>query len=97
MGHVTGDEKYECLMLNDVIRNSSIGVGIVYWARLSGSFLGMRYLYLWYSHTISVMLRQFHECARDFNFQVEICLHAEAVHWHLSTSKAANGLGTMNT
>ena len=41
-------------MLNDVIRNSNIGVGIVYWACLSGSFLGIRYLYLWYSQTISI-------------------------------------------
>ena len=54
MGHVTGDEKYEWLILNDVIKKSSIGVGIVYWARLSGSFLEIRYLYLWYSQTISV-------------------------------------------
>jgi hypothetical protein len=54
VGQVTGDEKYEWLILNDVIRKSSIGVGIVYWARLSGSFFEIRYLYLWYSHTISV-------------------------------------------
>jgi hypothetical protein len=40
--------------LNVVIKNSNIEVGIVYWARLSGSFLGIRYLYLWYSQTISV-------------------------------------------
>ena len=46
MGHVTGDEKYEWLILNVVIRRSNIGVGIVYWARLSGSFFGIRYLYL---------------------------------------------------
>ena len=45
MGHVTGDEKYEWLMLNVVIRRSNIGVGIVYWACLSGSFFGIRYLY----------------------------------------------------
>ena len=30
MGHVTGDEKYEWLIWNVVIRKSSIGVGIVY-------------------------------------------------------------------
>ena len=54
VGQVTGDEKYEWLILNDIIRKSSIGVGIVYWSRLSGSFFGIRYLYLWYSHTISV-------------------------------------------
>ena len=54
VGQVTGDEKYEWLILKDVIRKSSIGVGIVYWARLSGSFFGIRYLYLWYSHTIFV-------------------------------------------
>ena len=54
VGHVTGDEKYEWLILNVVIRRSNIGVGIVYWARLSGSFFGIRYLYLWYSQTISV-------------------------------------------
>jgi hypothetical protein len=54
VGHVTGDEKYEWLILNDVIKKSNIGVGIVYWAHLSGSFLGIRYLYLWYSQTISV-------------------------------------------
>ena len=54
VGHVTGDEKYEWLILNDVVRKFNIGVGIVYWASLRGSFLGIRYLYLWYSHTISV-------------------------------------------
>ena len=32
----------------------SIEVGIVYWARLSGSFLGIQYLYLWYNQTISI-------------------------------------------
>ena len=37
--HVTGDEKYEWLILNVVIRISNIGVGIVCWARLSGQFL----------------------------------------------------------
>ena len=57
VGQVTGDEKYEWLILNDVIRKSSIGVGIVYWSRLSGSFFGIRYLYLWYSHTISVSIK----------------------------------------
>jgi hypothetical protein len=46
VGHVTGDEKYEWVILNVVIRRSSIGVGIVYWARWSGSFFGIRYLYL---------------------------------------------------
>jgi len=51
---VTGDEKYEWLILNVVVKKFNMGVGSVYWARLSGSFLGMRYLYLWYSHTISV-------------------------------------------
>ena len=30
MGQVTGDEKYKWLMLNVVIRNSNIWVGIVY-------------------------------------------------------------------
>ena len=30
MGHVTGYEKYEWLMLNVVIRNYNIWVGIVY-------------------------------------------------------------------
>ena len=54
VGHVARDEKYEWLMLNEVIRKSNIGVGIVYWAHLSGSFFGMRYLYIWYSQTISV-------------------------------------------
>ena len=41
MGHVTGDEKYECSILNGVIRRSNIEVGIVHWARLSGSFFGI--------------------------------------------------------
>ena len=46
MGHITGVEKYEWLILNVVIRKSNIGVGIMYWARLSESFFGIRYLYL---------------------------------------------------
>ena len=50
---MTGDEKYEWVILNDVIRKFNIGVGIVYWASFRGSFLGIRYLYLWYNHTIS--------------------------------------------
>src|SRR5579875_1444919 len=41
-------------MLNVVIKDLSIGVGIVYWASFRRSFLGIRYLYHWYSHTISV-------------------------------------------
>ena len=45
---MTGDEKYEWLILNDVVRKLNIGVGIVYWASFRGSFLGIRYFYLWY-------------------------------------------------
>ena len=41
VGHVIGEEKYEWVILNVLIRRSNIEVGIVYWARLSGSFLGM--------------------------------------------------------
>ena len=54
VGHVTGDQKYEWLILNDMMRNFNIGVGIVYWASFKGSFFGIRYLYLWYSYTILV-------------------------------------------
>ena len=46
VGHVTGDEKCEWLILNVAIRRSNMGVSIVYWARLSGSFFGIQYLYL---------------------------------------------------
>ena len=51
---MTGDEKYEWLILNDVEKKFNIGVGIVYWASFRGSFLRIRYLYLWYNYTISV-------------------------------------------
>ena len=51
---MTGDEKYEWLILNVVMRKLSMGVGIVYWASFRGSFFGIRYLYLWYNHIISV-------------------------------------------
>jgi hypothetical protein len=47
--------KYEWLILNVVIKRSNIWVGIVYWARLNGSFFGIRYLYLWYNQTISIL------------------------------------------
>ena len=60
---MTGDEKYEWLMLNDVMRKFNIGVGNVYWASFKGSFFGIRYLYLWYSHTISVS----NGCGGGFN------------------------------
>jgi hypothetical protein len=52
--HVTRDEKYDWLILNDEVRKFSIGFGIVYWASFRGLFFGIRYLYLWYNHTISV-------------------------------------------
>jgi hypothetical protein len=51
---VIGDEKYEVLMLNSIMINSRISVGIVYCDFLRGFVLGIRYLYLLYSHMISV-------------------------------------------
>ena len=41
-------------MSNSVVRNLSISIGIVQWDDFRGSVLGILYLYLWYSHTISV-------------------------------------------
>ena len=52
--HDTGDEKYECEMLNDSIRESRIFCGRVYCESLGGFFLDVLYLYLWYNQTSSV-------------------------------------------
>ena len=38
---MTGDEKYEWLTLNDVVRKFNIGVGSVYWASFKESFFEM--------------------------------------------------------
>ena len=45
--HITGEEKYDCEMLNVSIRESKILYGRVCCDRLSGSFLKVLYLYLW--------------------------------------------------
>jgi hypothetical protein len=52
--HVTGEEKYEVLMLNNVIIWSIISVGIVQCDFFKGSILEILYLYLSYNHMISV-------------------------------------------
>ncbi len=46
MEHETGDEKYECVMLNSVRMEFRILVGNVYCESLSGSLLENLYLYL---------------------------------------------------
>jgi hypothetical protein len=51
---VTGEEKYEVLILNNVMIWSRISVGSVYCDFLRGSVFGIRYLYLSYSHATSV-------------------------------------------
>ena len=55
VGHVTGDEKYECVIWNVFMKFSRMAFGSVYWKNLRGSFLGVLYLYLWYSHVIYVL------------------------------------------
>ena len=41
MGHVTGDEKYECVIWNVFMRFSMMVFGSVYCESLRGSFLGV--------------------------------------------------------
>ena len=52
--HVTGEEKYDCEMLNVVIMESRMFCGRVCRDSLSGAFFGFLCLYLWYSHVTSV-------------------------------------------
>ena len=40
-GHVTGDEKYECVISNVFMKFSRMTFGSVYWESLRGSFLGV--------------------------------------------------------
>ena len=54
MGHVTGDEKYECVIWNVFIKFSRMVFGSVYCESFRGSFLGILYLYRWYNHATSV-------------------------------------------
>jgi hypothetical protein len=51
---VTGEEKYEVVILNIVMIWSKSSIGSVKWDSLSGSVFGIRYLYLLYSHIISI-------------------------------------------
>jgi hypothetical protein len=51
---VTGEEKYEVLILNNVMIWSRISVGSMKCDFLGGSVFGIRYLYLLYSHITSV-------------------------------------------
>ena len=46
VGHVTGDEKYECVIWKVFMRFSKMAFGSVYCASFKGSFLGVLYLYL---------------------------------------------------
>ena len=54
IGHVTSDEKYECVIWNDLMICSRTSFGSVYYESLRGPFLGNLYLYRWYNHTTSV-------------------------------------------
>ena len=54
MRHVTGGEKYECVIWNVFIKFSRMAFGSVCCESLRGSFLGVLYLYLWYNHATSV-------------------------------------------
>jgi hypothetical protein len=54
VGHVTGDEKYDCVIWNEFMRFSRIAFGSVYCANFRGLFLGVLYIYLWYRHATSV-------------------------------------------
>ena len=53
IGHVTSDEKYECVMWKESMMCSRMSFGSVYCESLRGSFLGNLYLYRWYNHTTS--------------------------------------------
>jgi hypothetical protein len=44
VGHVTGDEKYDCVMWKDSMRCARMSLGSVYCENLRGSFLGNLYL-----------------------------------------------------
>ena len=46
VGHVTGDEKYECVMWNELMRCSRMVLRSVYCESLRGTLLGVLYLYL---------------------------------------------------
>ena len=52
IGHVTGDEKYECVIWKEFMICSMMSFGSVYCDSLRWSLLGSLYLYLWYNHTI---------------------------------------------
>ena len=47
VGHVIGEEKYEWVRLNVLIRWLRIEVESVYWVNLRGLIFGILYLYLW--------------------------------------------------
>ena len=49
VGHVTGDEKYECVIWKESRICSRMSWGSVYCESLRGAFLGNLYLYRWYS------------------------------------------------
>ena len=51
IGHVSGDEKYECVIWKESIMCSRMAFGNVYCESSRGSFLGNMYLYCWYNHT----------------------------------------------
>ena len=53
MGHVTGDEKYDCVIWNEATICSMMTCGSVYWESLRGSFFSILYLYRWNNYTIS--------------------------------------------
>ena len=53
VGHLTGDEKCECVIWNESIMCSRMAFGNVYWESLRGLFLGILYLYHWDSHATS--------------------------------------------
>ena len=57
VGHVTGDEKYECVICNMFMIFSRMASGSVYCASFRGSLLGVLYLYLWFNHAIFVLIR----------------------------------------
>ena len=53
VGHVTSDEKCECVMWKESIMFFMMVFGSVYCESLRGSFLGILYLYRWYNHATS--------------------------------------------
>ena len=57
VGHVTGDEKYERVIWNVFIKFSRMAFGSVYCKSLRELFLGVLYLYRWYSHVTSISNR----------------------------------------